>query len=347
MHRRVLSEPPPTHADSVMRAAMALAPKQFLSNMHASCRVSGLADAVARRDTPFLYRWLLEGFQYQGLSDAGASAFVATHGLPAFEDIERGTADRDACAKLRSHWHFEGCGFRKERWTCANQRQLDRCALPYLTLRKGALNQTAVSLFLFLRDICDGDIVGWIDHRLDGTESDRRARRPHRFPEVLLGPLRSIHGVSDKVLSMAFATLLLGADPRRERWVATGARMIAIDSLVHNHLHRSGLIDRHGKRHRYGPACYAELGCADAINVLAEGIDASQIDPSYPSFFPRLIQFAIWHFCAEGGLNICNGRQIDDRRPCRNQFCPAHRDCASVALNPDRLSPELPVVKAP
>jgi len=42
-----------------------------------------------------------------------------------------------------------------------------------------------------------------------------------------LEPLCCIHGVSSKVLSMAFANLLLGADPSRERWVTTGASMVA------------------------------------------------------------------------------------------------------------------------
>src|SRR5205085_2789288 len=32
--------------------------------------------------------------------------------------------------------------------------------------RKGDLNQAAYSLLLFIRDLCDGDLVGWIDQRL-------------------------------------------------------------------------------------------------------------------------------------------------------------------------------------
>lgn len=324
--------PSPKHGHDIVRPILALAPRYFLRRLQAECRASGLTDAVARRDTAFLYRWLLEGFQYQGLSDAQAAAFVATHGLPAYEDIGQAAADADACPKLRSYWHFEGCGFRKDRWTCGNPRRLDRCHLAALPLRKGTLNQTAFSLFLFLRDICDDDIVGWIDHRLETAASDRSPPRLYRPYDALLGPMRNIHGVSDKVLSMALSTLLLGGDPRREHWVATGARMIAVDTLVHNFLHRSGLIDQLGARHRYGPACYADHGCADVIDTLAETIDASLIDAAYPSFFPRLIQFAIWHFCAEGGLNICNGNRIDDRRPCREVFCAAGRTCARIAL---------------
>jgi hypothetical protein len=32
---------------------------------------------------------------------------------------------------------------------------------------------------------------------------------------------------------MALADLLLGADPNRERWVTTGASMVAVDTLFH------------------------------------------------------------------------------------------------------------------
>jgi hypothetical protein len=41
-------------------------------------------------------------------------------------------------------------------------------------LRNGRLNQTAYSLFLFIRDIADGDLVGWIDRQL--AEPNDRAR---------------------------------------------------------------------------------------------------------------------------------------------------------------------------
>jgi hypothetical protein len=44
--------------------------------------------------------------------------------------------------------------------------------LPKHPLRNGRLNQTAYSLFLFIRDIADGDLVAWIDRQL--AEPDDR-----------------------------------------------------------------------------------------------------------------------------------------------------------------------------
>jgi hypothetical protein len=47
--------------------------------------------------------------------------------------------------------------------TCAEPEHIDCCPLPSHDLRNGHLNQAAYSLFLFIRDIADGDLIGWID----------------------------------------------------------------------------------------------------------------------------------------------------------------------------------------
>jgi NADH-quinone oxidoreductase subunit F len=46
---------------------------------------------------------------------------------------------------------------------------------------------------------------------------------------------------------------------------------------------------------------------------IAGKIDTRRFNPSFPANFPRFVQFAIWRFCAEAGLNRCNGNRIDDR----------------------------------
>lgn len=58
--------------------------------------------------------------------------------------------------------------------------------------------------------------------------------------EGLLTRLKGIFGVSDKVLNMVFAEFLLGAGRRASRWAEVGGSMIAIDTLVHNFLQRTG-----------------------------------------------------------------------------------------------------------
>ena len=61
-----------------------------------------------------------------------------------------------------------------------------------------------------------------------------------------------------KVLSMSLADLLLAGDRKRERWRAAGAQMIAIDTLVHAWLHRTGILRGLDAEHAYGPGCYGE-----------------------------------------------------------------------------------------
>ena len=70
--------------------------------------------------------------------------------------------------------------------------------------------------------------------------------------------------------------------------------MVAVDTLVHNWLHRTGSLRRLDAEHAYGPACYRSGGCASIIEETARRIDARQFCPDGPAFFPRLLQKAIW-----------------------------------------------------
>jgi hypothetical protein len=175
--------------------------------------------------------------------------------------------------------------------------------------------------------------VGWIDHRLEQADpGEGHSNRAAFMRDALLKPLTNIYGVGPKLWSMALADLLLAGDPVRERWVATGAGMIAIDSLVHNFLHRTGVLHRFGAAHRMGPGCYAPGGCASLIEGLAQWIDARTYHPLFPSVFPRFIQHSLWAFCASSRLDICNGNRVGDSARCANWYCPAFDDCGRVSL---------------
>jgi hypothetical protein len=45
------------------------------------------------------------------------------------------------------------------------------------------------------------------------------------------------------------------------------------------------------------------------------------------------VQNAIWRYCAENGLAVCNGNQIADDRKCANRYCQLFRRCDRVALH--------------
>ena len=60
--------------------------------------------------------------------------------------------------------------------------------------------------------------------------------------------------------------------------------MIAVDTLVHNFLHRTGILRRLGTNHPYGTACYAPAGCAEILeSIAAKLMPAASTQPSRPT----------------------------------------------------------------
>ena len=143
----------------------------------------------------------------------------------------------------------------------------------------------AYSLFLFMRDVADNDFVGWIDLQLGAVDSQTPDRLA-AFREAIIGPLRNVYGVADKVLAMALSSLLLGAGKRRPLWVEVGATFVAVDTLVHNFLHRTGILQRLCADHPYGDRCYRPGGCAEHSRSArgATSMLASSIRPSRRRF---------------------------------------------------------------
>lgn len=322
-----------THLEAVTWPALALAPRTYLDHIRSGLVAAEIPAAVAERDTPRIYEWLLGAAQMQGISDANAATFIAKHGIVSWADIVTAFNSRPPCPRLRSYWHFHDCLYRKGARTCSQPEHVGACSLPTHPTRKGSLIVAAYSLAFFIRDVCDGDLIGWFDKRL--ADADLGPGAPDRavtMGAALLGPLREVHGIGEKVWSMALADLLLAADLDRERWVTAGAAMVVIDTLLHNHLHRTGTLRRFRAEHPYGPRCYAPGGCADLIRGLAARIDARAFNPAFPASFPRFIQFAVWRLCSTSELNVCNGLRINDRRRCENVTCPAFRDCDRLAL---------------
>jgi hypothetical protein len=229
-------------------------------------------------------------------------------------------------------YHFHGCRYEKVSRTCAEPDHIGGCPLPSHDLRNGHLNQAAYSLFLFIRDLVDGDLIGWIDAQLAAADGPPGPDRLSRMAAALIEPMREIYGVSDKVLSMALSSLLLGAPNKMGLWIEVGGSMIAIDTLVHNLLHRTGILARFNATHLYGAACYRPGGCADIIAAVAQRIDARQFNPAFPATFPRFVQHAIWQYCAQNGLDVCNGNRINDSRRCGNLACRVRPMCDRVVL---------------
>jgi hypothetical protein len=300
---------------------------------------SGLSITASIRngDTPALFDWLVSALSYQGISDQVAEAYMERFGSATWVGIDHKITQGTPCPKLKSYWHFHGCRYDKGSGTCAEPDHIEACPLPTHYLRNGRLNQMAYSLFLFIRDIADGDLVGWIDHRLQADGDPGSANRLAYLREALIGPLREVYGVSDKVLTMTLSGILLAAPEDRPIWIEVGASMIAIDTLVHNWLVRTGILHRFEADHAYGMACYRPGGCASIIENVSGRIDARQFNPAFPRSFPRFVQHAIWRYCSQNGLDVCNGNRIDDRKPCGNVYCQIYNICDRIALRDEAI----------
>jgi hypothetical protein len=71
--------------------------------------------------------------------------------------------------------------------------------------------------------------VAWIDDRLAQADDPAAPDRLGAMAAALIGPLREVYGVSDKVLAMT----LSGAGEGRPGWVQVGGSMIVVAAFKH------------------------------------------------------------------------------------------------------------------
>mgnify|MGYP000358997919 CR=1 FL=1 len=286
----------------------------------------GLGRAVEQKDSKALFNWIMYPASYQGVSDRIADSYIEQYGNITFLQISRAlNKAKPMCSKLTGFEEFQGCGFVKGNETCNNPVMYSRCPVPTHPLRNGRLNIMAYSLYFFIRDVCQRDLVGFIDQI---ALQDKPARE--RLDE-LVGQLSRVYGMQGKIVHMIFSAFLLGLGRLKPHWRELGTVAIAIDTLVHNFLHRTGILRCYSMEHKFS-SCYGPRGCRAVIEDLAAKIDCSSFHPNYPVNFPRFVQLAIWLFCSEGGESICNGRMIEDTTPCENTDCPVYDLCDRIPL---------------
>jgi hypothetical protein len=160
------------HAVRLIHAVCGLAGSpSLLDEIRAELRAEKVRAAIRHHNTAAVFDWLMAGLSYQGISNQVAHDYMERHGRATWRDIDQKLGHDVSCPKLKSYWHFHDCRYDKVSRTCAEPDHIRRCPLPKHVLRNGRLNQTAYSLFLFIRDIADGDLIGWIDQQLQGANS--------------------------------------------------------------------------------------------------------------------------------------------------------------------------------
>jgi hypothetical protein len=238
--------------DMVCRLA---GPFDFVDQGRAALQRYGVLRAVRRHDTVTLFNWLMTVLSQQGIADRVAVQYIRRHGNVTWSDIARDLRHRPPCRKLHGFWLFDDCRYEKGSGLCSEPRHTATCPLPRYDLRNGRLNQTAYSLFLFIRDVADGDLVQWIDDQIASCQGTTAPDCLAAMRGALIEPLRGVYGVSSKVATMALSSLLLGASARRQVWRDVGASFVVVDTLVHNFLHRTGILAQARANHAYGVAC--------------------------------------------------------------------------------------------
>ena len=140
----------------ILKVCRLVGPTAILDDASESHEV---ALAIRDRNTALLFDWLVAALSYQGISDQVAADYMDRHGIATWQAIENDLRRRPSCPKLRSYWYFHDCRYNKSRYSCAEPEHLAECPLPNHWLRNGRLNQTAYSLYLFVRDIAGSDLV--------------------------------------------------------------------------------------------------------------------------------------------------------------------------------------------
>src|SRR3712207_6840650 len=156
----------------------------YLKRIRTHLTKQGIRAAVAEHNTPARLTYLFNLASCQGIPDAIAWTYREHHGPVGWADTDAAFARGPACPKLASFEAFCGCNYRKASRTCAHPEHLDACSLPTHPLRKGGLNQTAYSLCLFLRDVCRGDLVTWVDRQLADADRPDAPDRVQRMREA-------------------------------------------------------------------------------------------------------------------------------------------------------------------
>src|ERR1700730_10066768 len=182
------------HAIEIVQAVCRLAGSaSFVDEICADLEEDGIIAAGEEHNTAIIFDWLAAGLSFQGISNSVASGYMERHGRATWRDIRRNFGRPASCPKLASYWHFHDCRYHKSSGTCAEPDHLPACPLPTHRLRNGRLNQTAYSLFLFIRDIADEDLVAWIDARLADPEQPPGPDRLARMRQALLEPLGNVY----------------------------------------------------------------------------------------------------------------------------------------------------------
>ena len=64
------------------------------------------------------------------------------------------------------------------------------------------------------------------------------------------------------------------------------------------------------------------------LRTLARSVDATEINPAFPTYFPRLVQKAVWALASQSAMDLCNAARVKRGRRCAVAgVCPVRAEC--------------------
>lgn len=266
-----------------------------------------------------LYRFFLDAFKYVGGSNlVNEKVWEEMNPKPTYHRIrnELGSAE---CPKLESFDQFDRCGYSKSQKDsgkpCTMPRFFNECPLPQYDMKNGKLNQMVFSTYLFLKDRCQGDFPGFIKEIFGTPQQVEKLEEEELNARVktLENEMCRIFNVGPKLINMTMSSLFY-AKTGKWNYRRVFPQMAAVDSLVHEFLHRTGTLKLFGREHKYGEkVCHSPEGCVGVINDIARQIDCRRYNKDYPEYYPRMVQVCIWKFCTEScNQKNCKYEELDE-----------------------------------
>lgn len=287
---------------------------ELLEECDAEYHKPAIRDALDGKNAR-LFKTLIGAFKYVGGSDyVNQKIWQEMNPKPTYYRLKR-EIKTAKCSKLATFDQFNNCGYKKNT-SCNEPQFFKRCQLPKYNMRNGKLNQMVFSVYLFLRDSCEGDFIGFVKGRIGSPQqiAGIEEKELSKTAENLVIELDRIFNVGLKLSNMVMSGLFYS---RVGRWNyrRLHPHMVAVDTLVHAFLERTGTLKRFKKDHSYGEKrCHSKGGCIEVINEIARRIDCKRFNDEYPSYYPRMVQACIWKFCTDNCNKIkCKINKLDDK----------------------------------
>ena len=114
---------------------------------------------------------------YQGTSDHVAATYIERHGTISAWELRCRLNRRQLCPKLKDYWHYKNAATRRPGGLATSRRNIPATPCSATTCAM-AVSTRPYSLFLFVRDVSGGDLVGWIDRQLKLADQPKSTMSP-------------------------------------------------------------------------------------------------------------------------------------------------------------------------